>query len=194
MRQIFLDTETTGLSPEAGDRIVEIGCIEMINRRLTGKHFHCYLNPEREIDEGALKVHGITLEFLADKPKFQDVAQSFVEYLDGAELIIHNAAFDLDFLNEELGRLQLPDMGHHSSGVIDTLRMARELHPKGVHVCHLVIDGGVRNAARGRVEQPGESDSLLDPDAIAQTCLHVIQQPRSAWTAEVELRPWVEKF
>ena len=120
MRQIVLDTETTGLNAKLGDRVIEIACVEMVNRRLTGKHFHCYLNPEREIDEGALKVHGITLEFLADKPKFQDVAQSFVDYLDGAELIIHNAAFDLDFLNEELGRLQLPDMGHRSSGVIDT--------------------------------------------------------------------------
>ena len=101
MRQIVLDTETTGLNAKLGDRVIEIACVEMINRRLTGKHFHCYLNPEREIDEGALKVHGITLEFLADKPKFQDVAQSFVDYLDGAELIIHNAAFDLDFLNED---------------------------------------------------------------------------------------------
>ena len=103
MRQIVLDTETTGLNAKLGDRVIEIACVEMINRRLTGKHFHCYVNPEREIDEGALKVHGITLEFLADKPKFQDVAQSFVEYLDGAELIIHNAAFDLDFLNAFFG-------------------------------------------------------------------------------------------
>jgi DNA polymerase-3 subunit epsilon len=166
MRQIVLDTETTGLNAKLGDRVIEIACVEMINRRLTGKHFHCYVNPEREIDEGALKVHGITLEFLADKPKFQDVAQSFVEYLDGAELIIHNAAFDLDFLNEELARLQLPDMGRHSSGVIDTLRMARELHPGKRNSLDALCDRyGINNAHRTL------HGALLDAELLAEVFL-----------------------
>jgi len=166
MRQIVLDTETTGLNAKLGDRVIEIACVEMINRRLTGKHFHCYVNPEREIDEGALKVHGITLEFLADKPKFQDVAKSFVEYLDGAELIIHNAAFDLDFLNEELARLQLPDMGRHSSGVIDTLRMARELHPGKRNSLDALCDRyGVSNAHRTL------HGALLDAELLAEVYL-----------------------
>jgi DNA polymerase-3 subunit epsilon len=166
MRQIVLDTETTGLNAKLGDRVIEIACVEMINRRLTGKHFHCYVNPEREIDEGALKVHGITLEFLADKPKFQDVAQSFVEYLDGAELIIHNAAFDLDFLNEELARLQLPDMGRHSSGVIDTLRMARELHPGKRNSLDALCDRyGISNAHRKL------HGALLDAELLAEVYL-----------------------
>ena len=128
-RRIVLDTETTGLNARLGDRIIEIGCVELASRRPTGKHFHRYLNPEREIEEGALRVHGITAEFLQDKPRFADVAAELLEYLAGAELVIHNAAFDVEFLNVELDRLGLGPIERHVDGVIDTLRHARDLHP-----------------------------------------------------------------
>lgn len=129
MRQVVLDTETTGLDPRNGHRIIEIACIEMENRRLTGRHLHKYINPEREIDEGAAAVHGITLDFLADKPKFVDIADEFLEFINGAELIIHNAPFDLGFLNAELARLDRVPVETLCSDVADTLKMARELHP-----------------------------------------------------------------
>jgi DNA polymerase-3 subunit epsilon len=129
MRQIVLDTETTGLDPRHGHRIIEVACIEMVNRRLTGHHLHKYVNPEREIDEGAQAVHGISLEFLADKPKFADIADEFLEFINGAELIIHNAPFDIGFLNAELDRLGRVPVGTICNGVIDTLRMAKDLHP-----------------------------------------------------------------
>jgi DNA polymerase-3 subunit epsilon len=128
-RQVVLDTETTGLEPEQGHRIIEIGCVELVDRRLTGNNFHQYLQPDREIDAGAIEVHGITNEFLADKPHFADLAADFVDYVRGAELIIHNAPFDVGFLNHEL-RL----MGHQSlvgdlCAVTDTLVMAKKMHP-----------------------------------------------------------------
>lgn len=129
MRQIVLDTETTGLNARLGDRIIEIGCVELVNRRLTGNHFHRYLNPERQVEEGALRVHGLSNEFLQDKPKFTEVASEFLDYVRGAELIIHNAAFDVEFLNEELARLKLDPVDTHVNGVLDTLYHARELHP-----------------------------------------------------------------
>lgn len=129
MRQIVLDTETTGLDPRSGHRIIEVACIELVNRRLTGHHLHKYINPEREIDAGAQAVHGITLEFLADKPKFADIADELLEFVNGAELIIHNSAFDIGFLDAELGRLGRVPVGTLCNGVIDTLRMAKELHP-----------------------------------------------------------------
>ena len=129
MRQIVLDTETTGLDPRQGHRIIEVACIEMVNRRLTGRHLHKYVNPEREIDEGAQAVHGITLEFLADKPKFADIVDEFLDFINGAELVIHNAPFDIGFLNAELRRLDRVPVGTICSGVTDTLKMAKELHP-----------------------------------------------------------------
>jgi DNA polymerase-3 subunit epsilon len=129
MRQIVLDTETTGLDPRQGHRIIEVACIEMINRRLTGRHLHKYTNPEREIDAGAQAVHGITLEFLADKPKFADIADEFLEFINGAELIIHNAPFDIGFLNAELSRLDRVPVETVCNGITDTLKMAKELHP-----------------------------------------------------------------
>jgi len=129
MRQIVLDTETTGLDPRQGHRIIEVACIEMVNRRLTGHHLHKYTNPEREIDEGAQAVHGITLEFLADKPKFADIVDELLEFISGAELIIHNAPFDLGFLNAELRRLDRVPVETVCNGVTDTLKMAKELHP-----------------------------------------------------------------
>ncbi|MGE0811524.1 MAG: DNA polymerase III subunit epsilon [Immundisolibacter sp.] len=130
MRQIVLDTETTGLSPADGHRVIEIGAVELFNRRLTGKHFHHYLQPDRAIDPGAEEVHGISNEFLADKPRFADVAAEFVEFVAGAELIIHNAPFDVGFLNAELGRLgaDAETIGAQCS-VLDTLALARRLHP-----------------------------------------------------------------
>jgi DNA polymerase-3 subunit epsilon len=129
MRQIVLDTETTGLNARLGDRIIEIGCVELANRRPTGNHFHRYVNPEREVEEGALRVHGITNEFLQDKPRFADIARELIDYLAGADLVIHNAAFDVEFLNAELERLDLPPVEKHVATVVDTLRQARDLHP-----------------------------------------------------------------
>jgi len=128
-RQIFLDTETTGLSPDSGDRIVEIGCVEMVNRRLTGRHLHFYINPERPNSEDAVRVHGLTDEFLADKPTFAALVDQIMDYCAGAEVIIHNAAFDIGFLNAELARCGQGKFTDHVSGVIDTLLMAREMFP-----------------------------------------------------------------
>ena len=130
MRQIVLDTETTGLETSQGHRIIEIGCVEVINRKLTGQHYHQYINPRREIDQGAIEVHGITNDFLADKPVFEQIAEDFLGFVRGAELIIHNAPFDVGFINSELSRL-----GNRSAviesmcGIIDTLQMARAKHP-----------------------------------------------------------------
>lgn len=129
MRQIVLDTETTGLHPNNGDRIIEIGCIEIVNRRLTGEQFHCYLNPERNIDAAAIAVHGLTPEFLADKPLFAEVVEQFRNFVGQSELIIHNAAFDLDFLDAEFLRLTLPSFRSQVGVVIDTLLEARKLYP-----------------------------------------------------------------
>ena len=129
MRQIFLDTETTGLSPESGDRIIEIGCIEMVNRRLTGQHKHFYLNPQRGNSDDALKIHGLTDEFLADKPLFAHVVDELLEFVSGAEIIIHNASFDVGFLNEELRRCGREKFSTHVAGITDTLVMAREMFP-----------------------------------------------------------------
>jgi DNA polymerase-3 subunit epsilon len=128
-RQIVLDTETTGLNARLGDRIIEIGCVEIVNRRITERHFHAYVNPERDIEEGAAKVHGVTREFLADKPLFAEVAARLLEYLHGAELIIHNADFDVEFLDMELKRMDAGPLAGHVSKVTDTLAFARELHP-----------------------------------------------------------------
>lgn len=129
MRQIVLDTETTGLNARMGDRVIEVACVELVNRRATGNHFHRYVNPQRAVEEGALKVHGIDDEFLADKPLFAEIADEFLEYIDSAELIIHNAAFDVEFLDMELQKCGRGMLGGCVAGVVDTLRQARELHP-----------------------------------------------------------------
>ena len=130
MRQIILDTETTGLEPQDGHRVIEIGCVELLQRRLTNSRFHYYLNPDRDIDEGAMEVHGLTKAFLADKPHFADIAQDLLAYLQGAELIIHNAPFDSGFLDAEFARVDKdwPGLAQHCS-VLDTLQLARQLHP-----------------------------------------------------------------
>ena len=129
MRQIIIDTETTGLEPELGHRVIEVAGVELVNRQLTGNNFHRYLNPERDSEAAALDVHGLTTEFLRDKPKFPEVAAEFLEFVSGAELVIHNSAFDVAFLNRELDLAGLKPVTEYCAGVVDTLRMARELHP-----------------------------------------------------------------
>lgn len=130
MRQLVLDTETTGMKVEQGNRIIEIGCVELINRRLTGNNFHVYINPERDSEEGALAVHGLSTEFLSDKPLFADIAQEFVDYISGAELIIHNAPFDIAFIDHELKQLEgNQSLTHDLCTVVDTLTLAKKKHP-----------------------------------------------------------------
>jgi len=128
-RQVVLDTETTGLNAKLGDRIIEIGCIEILSRRVADRHFHAYLNPERDVDLGATRVHGLTLEDLRQKPKFAQVAKEFLDFVSGAEVFIHNAEFDVEFLDLELGRCGLGKLADHVAKVNDTLAFARELHP-----------------------------------------------------------------
>lgn len=166
MRQIVLDTETTGINPKLGNRILEIGCVELNNRMLTGNNLHFYINPERESEEGALNVHGLTSEFLSDKPKFREIAEQLREYIQGAEVIIHNAPFDLGFLNHEFKLLNLPDFSSHLGGVIDTLAQAKELHP------------GKRNSLDALCDRYGISNShrklhgaLLDAELLADVYL-----------------------
>jgi DNA polymerase-3 subunit epsilon len=166
MRQIVLDTETTGINPRLGNRIIEIGCVELVNRMLTGNNFHVYINPERESEEGALNVHGLTTEFLSDKPKFAQVVDDLREYIQGAQVIIHNAPFDLGFLNHEFKLLGLPDFSTHISGVIDTLVHAKELHPGKRNSLDALCDRyGISNAHRKL------HGALLDSELLADVYL-----------------------
>ena len=162
MRQIVLDTETTGLSAENGDRIIEIGCVELLGRKITGNHFHHYLNPQRDSHEDALKVHGISNEFLRDKPEFKVIASDFLSFISGAEIIIHNASFDIGFLNKELERLNLGRLTDHVAGVTDTLSMAKEMFPGKRNSLDALCDRlGVNNAARTL------HGALLDAELLA---------------------------
>ena len=168
MRQIFLDTETTGLSADNGDRVIEIGCVELFNRKLTGNNKHFYLNPGRDSHEEALKVHGITTEFLRDKPKFEAVAEDLLEYLQGAEVIIHNAAFDVGFLNKELELIGRPLLKEFVTSVTDTLVMAKEMFP------------GKRNSLNALCERLGVDNSgrtlhgaLLDAELLADVYINL---------------------
>src|SRR5690554_4845837 len=129
MRQIVLDTETTGIDPNAGHRIIEIGCVEVVERQLTGRNYHVYINPDREVEAEAITIHGITNEFLRDKPKFSEVAEEFFEFIDGAELVIHNAAFDVGFMDAEFARLKPVRKTANHCGIVDTLAIARAKHP-----------------------------------------------------------------
>ena len=129
MRLVFLDTETTGLSPESGDRIVEIGCVELVGRRPTGRHLHLYLNPERPSHPDALRIHGLTDEFLSDKPRFDAVVDELLAFVSGAEVVIHNAGFDVNFLDHELRRIDRPRFGQAVTKITDSLAMAREMFP-----------------------------------------------------------------
>ncbi|KAF1043416.1 MAG: DNA polymerase III subunit epsilon [Herbaspirillum frisingense] len=159
MRQIILDTETTGLSPRTGNRILEIGCVEVLNRQLSGNNLHFYINPERDSEEGALAVHGLTTEFLSDKPVFSQIAPEFLDYVRGAQIIIHNAPFDVGFLDAELALLGLPPFKHHVEEVVDSLQMAKEIHPGrrnsldalcdryGISNAHRTLHGGLLDAA-----------------------------------------------
>jgi DNA polymerase-3 subunit epsilon len=130
-RQIILDTETTGLDPKSGHRVIEIGCIELVNRKFTGEQYHIYLNPDRDSDEAALEVHGLTTEFLSDKPRFKDIYEEFLEFISGSELLIHNAEFDVNFLDHEIQLLskKLPTVSDSVTKITDTLQIAREKHP-----------------------------------------------------------------
>lgn len=165
-RQIVLDTETTGLNAKLGDRVIEIGCLELLNRRPTGNHFHHYLNPERASEEGAVKVHGISDEFLLDKPRFREIAAEFIEYIRGAELIIHNAPFDVEFLEQELALAKLPPLAQHCAGVKDTLKLAKELHPGKKNSLDALCERyGVNNAHRTL------HGALLDAELLAEVYL-----------------------
>ena len=168
MRQIVLDTETTGLSAESGDRIIEIGCVELLNRKLTGRNLHHYVNPERDSHEDALKVHGISNEFLRDKPKFAQIADELLAYLDGAELIIHNAPFDIGFLNKELSLLGRPPVRQFVSGVIDTLVMAKEMFPGKRNGLDALCD-------RLEVDNSGRTlhGALLDAELLADVYINM---------------------
>jgi DNA polymerase-3 subunit epsilon len=183
MRQIVLDTETTGLNPRTGDRVIEVGCVELVNRMLTGNNFHVYINPERDSEEGALAVHGLTTEFLSDKPRFHEIAEDLRAYIQGAEVIIHNAPFDLGFLNHEFARLNIPSFTDHCSGVIDTLVNAKEMHP------------GKRNSLDALCDRYGVSNShrklhgaLLDAELLADVYLSMTRGQNSlSMDIEVEV-------
>ncbi|TFZ08513.1 DNA polymerase III subunit epsilon [Ramlibacter humi] len=168
MRQIVLDTETTGLSAENGDRIIEIGCVELVARKLTGNNKHFYLNPERESHEDALKVHGITSEFLKDKPKFEAVHEELLGYLSGAEIIIHNAAFDVGFLNKELELLGKPKLARFVGNVIDTFAMAKEMFPGKRNSLDALCD-------RLEVDNSGRTlhGALLDAELLADVYINM---------------------
>ena len=168
MRQIFLDTETTGLSADNGDRIIEIGCVELLNRKLTGNNLHLYLNPERDSHEDALKVHGISNEFLRDKPKFAEVVDEVVAYLQDAELIIHNAPFDIGFLNKELELVGRQPLSHYIQGVVDTLAMAKDLYPGKRNSLDALCD-------RLEVDNSGRTlhGALLDAELLADVYINM---------------------
>lgn len=168
MRQIVLDTETTGLSAENGDRIIEIGCVELLHRKLTGNNLHHYVNPERDSHEDALKVHGISNEFLRDKPKFAQIADELLAYLAGAELIIHNAPFDIGFLNKELERLGRAPVTTQVAGVIDTLVMAKEMYPGKRNGLDALCD-------RLEVDNSGRTlhGALLDAELLADVYINM---------------------
>lgn len=168
MRQIVLDTETTGLSAEGGDRIIEIGCVELVARKLTGRNKHFYLNPERDSHEDALKVHGISNEFLRDKPRFREVADELLEYLAGAEIIIHNAAFDVGFLNKELELLGKPAFASFVGTITDTLAMAKEMYPGKRNSLDALCD-------RLEVDNSGRTlhGALLDAELLADVYINM---------------------
>jgi DNA polymerase III subunit epsilon len=168
MRQVFLDTETTGLHAEGGDRVIEIGCVELVNRKLTGNNLHFYLNPGRDSHEEALAIHGITTEFLRDKPKFEEVVEALLEYLQDAHVIIHNAAFDIGFLDMELKLTGRPVFKEHVSSVVDTLVMAKEMFPGKRNSLNALCDRlGVDNSGRTL------HGALLDAELLAEVYINL---------------------
>ena len=174
MRQIVLDTETTGLSAESGDRIIEIGCVELLNRKLTGNNKHFYLNPERDSHEDALKVHGISNEFLRDKPKFGAIAEELLDYLRGAEIIIHNAPFDVSFLNMELALIGMQPIKHCVGRVTDSLMMAKEIFPGKRNSLDALCD-------RLEVDNSGRTlhGALLDAELLADVYINLTRGQNS---------------
>src|SRR4051794_5629589 len=166
MRQLILDTETTGLNARTGDRILELGCVELVNRRLTGNNLHFYINPERDSDPGALAVHGLTTEFLSDKPKFGEIADQFRDFIQGADLIIHNAPFDIGFLDAEFALLGLPPVSTHCGEIIDTLARAKQMFPGKRNSLDALCDRfGISNAHRTL------HGALLDSELLAEVYL-----------------------
>ncbi len=183
LRQIVLDTETTGLNPRLGNRIIEVGCVELINRKLSGNNFHRYINPERDSEEGALAVHGLSTEFLRDKPVFAAISEEFLAYVQGAEIIIHNAPFDLSFLNAEFDRLGLERFESYVGEVVDTLVQAKELHP------------GKRNSLDALCDRYEISNShrklhgaLLDAELLADVFL-AMSRGQNSFSIEIEEEP-----
>ncbi len=174
MRQIFFDTETTGLDPDKGDRVVEIGCVEMLDRQLTGRHLHLYLNPERDMPEEAFKIHGLSQQFLSDKPLFAAVADELLAFLAGAQLVIHNAAFDVGFINAELRRVKRPPLAQTVASVLDTWQLAKELFPGKANSL---------NALCRRLEVDNSSrtfhGALLDSELLAEVYVRLTRGQHS---------------
>jgi len=180
-RLIVLDTETTGLSAEGGDRIIEIGCVELLNRKLSGNNLHYYLNPDRDSHEDALRVHGISNEFLRDKPKFTAIADELLDYLNGAEVIIHNAAFDVGFLNKELQLAQRPPLKAVVAKVVDTLAMAKEMYPGKRNSLDALCDRlGVDNSGRTL------HGALLDAELLADVYIYMTRGQDALLVESVE--------
>lgn len=174
MRYVFLDTETTGISHQTGHRVIEIGLLEMVNRQLTGKHFHTYLNPRRDIDPGAERVHGLSRNFLEDKPFFEHIVQDFIQFIEDSTLIIHNAPFDLGFLNAELSKVNHPHILEEKLAVIDTLQMARQKHPGAKNNLDALCKRyGVDNRKRDF------HGALLDASLLAEVYLAMTQGQES---------------
>jgi DNA polymerase III subunit epsilon len=181
MRQIILDTETTGLQADQGHRIIEIGCLELVNRRPTGNNLHFYINPQRDIDEGALAVHGLTREFLSDHPTFDKIKDEVLEFVRGAEILIHNANFDVGFLDSELARVNGPKFASVCGKIIDTVKMARELHPGKRNSLDALCDRyGVSNAHRKL------HGALLDAELLAEVYLAMTRGQNSLAMLDVD--------
>ncbi|MBI3712271.1 MAG: DNA polymerase III subunit epsilon [Burkholderiales bacterium] len=183
LRQIVLDTETTGLNPRLGNRIIEIGCVELVNRKLTGNNFHRYINPERDSEEGALAVHGLSTEFLRDKPVFAAISEEFLDYVRGAEIVIHNAPFDLSFLNAEFERLGLENFESYVSEVVDTLVQAKELHPGKRNSLDALCDRYEISNAHRKLH-----GALLDAELLADVFL-AMSRGQNSFSIEIDEEP-----
>lgn len=191
MRQIFLDTETTGLYPAQGHRIIEVAAVEVINRRLTKNHFHYYINPDREIDQGAQEVHGISLEFLQDKPRFADIAHDLVAFIADAELIMHNAPFDVGFLNSEFGMLGLKTVEEITAKVTDTLKIAKDMRPGQRNnldaLCkHFGIDNSKRTLHGALLDAELLADVYMAMTRGQESLMMTLDEPAQAANGVVE--------
>ena len=192
MRQIFLDTETTGLYPAQGHRVIEVAAVEVINRRFTKNHFHFYLNPDREIDQGAQEVHGISLEFLQDKPRFADIADDLIAFIADAELIAHNAPFDVGFLNSEFGMLGLKTVDQITAKVTDTLKMAKEMRPGQRNnldaLCkHFGIDNSRRTLHGALLDAELLADVYMAMTRGQESLMMALDQPDQQQAEQVQL-------